>query len=161
MNFEDFFEKASELTTDISLDQHSADKNHLLGNEALFQLPLISLIILLMTKSRRKPRVAEIGQFVGECLEDSMLGFKGSAQHVGWSANLRVRTVKAVSFLEQAKLIEVNNRKGKANITELGKRVINRAMTKNDDLAYNLSKIAQSYRNICVSRQLEFELEQE
>jgi hypothetical protein len=38
----------------------------------------------------------------------SFYGFKGSAQHLGWSANLRIRTIKAVNFLEATKLIEVN-----------------------------------------------------
>lgn len=159
MNFDKFFDQISRLTTDITLDSYESQQSHLLNNEALFQLPLISLIVLLLAKDRRKPLVSEIGQLVGESIEESMPAFKGSAQHVGWSANLRVRTVKAVSFLELAKLIEVNNRKGKIVITDLGKKVINRAMSHEDDLAYNLAKIARSYRNICVSRQLDLELE--
>lgn len=158
MNFDEFFDQLSVLKTEVNLPLYDRSSSLLLNNEALFQLPLISLIVLLMAKDRRKPRISEIGQLVGESIEASMPGFKGSAQHIGWSANLRVRTVKAISFLELTSLIEVNNRKGKINITNLGKKVISKAMTLEDDLAYNLSQIARSYRNICVSKQLDMEL---
>jgi len=160
MNFDSFFDSIN--SKNVFIDFRSSkieNKENLLDNEALFQLPLISLIVLLMAKDRRKPEVSEIGQLVGESLEASMVGFKGSAQHIGWSANLRVRTVKAVSFLEHSELIEVQSRKGKIQITELGKRVIGLALNRDDNLAYNLAEIARSYRNICISRQLDLELE--
>jgi len=159
MNFDKFFNQMAQSKVEIAFDRTLSEKSHLLNNEALFQLPLISLIVLLMAKDRRKPRVSEIGQLVGESIESSMSGFKGSAQHVGWSANLRVRTVKAVSFLELSKLVEINNRKGRIKITTLGKKVINKAMSEDDDLAYNLAEISRSYRNLCVSKQLDMELE--
>jgi predicted transcriptional regulator len=159
MNFEKFFEKISLSERNIKFDHNELNKSHLLNNEALFQLPLISLIILLMAKDRRKPCVSEIGQLVGESIETSMSGFKGSAQHIGWSANLRVRTVKAISFLENAQLIEIPNNKGKVKITELGKKVINRALNQDDILAYNLAEISKAYRNLCVSKQIDMELE--
>ena len=142
MNFDTFFENIAST-----------------GTEALFQLPLISLIILLMAKDKRKPRVSEIGQLVGESLESSMSGFKGSAQHIGWSANLRVRTVKAISFLEYSCLIEIPNNKGRIKITDLGKKVISKALNQEDTLSYNLAEIAKAYRNLCVSKQLDMELE--
>lgn len=159
MSFDAFFNQVEESKLTIKVDNRLTIKSHLLNNEALFQLPLISLIILLMAKDRRKPLVAEVGQLVGESIESSMPGFKGSSQHIGWSANLRVRTVKALSFLEHARLIEINNRKGRIKVTDLGKKVINLALEKDDNLAYNLTQIARSYRNLCVSKQLELELE--
>lgn len=159
MNFDVFFNQVEQSNVTIDIDSSSVPKHHLLNNEALFQLPLISLIVLLMAKDRRKPFVSEVGQLVGESIERSMSGFKGSSQHIGWSANLRVRTVKALSFLEQAQLVEINNRKGRVKITSLGKKVINLALGKDDDLSYNLAEIARSYRNICVSKQLDMELE--
>lgn len=158
MNFNTFFKQAEKYNLTIDIDNCSFSKSHLLNNEALFQLPLISLIVLLMAKDRRKPFVSEIGQLVGESIESSMSGFKGSSQHIGWSANLRVRTVKAISFLENAQLVEINNRKGRVAITSLGKKVIELALGKDDDLSYNLAQIARSYRNICVSKQLDMEL---
>lgn len=158
MNFDKFFDQISDKSTEINITEFSFKNSYLLNNEALFQLPLISLIILVLAKDRRKPRVSEVGQLVGESIEESLAGFKGSAQHIGWSANLRVRTVKAITFLESAQLIVVNNRKSKINITDLGKKVIKKAMLNEDDLAYNLAVIARSYRNICVSRQLDLEL---
>lgn len=159
MNFETFFNQIEKSELTVDLGRLSNYSHRLLDNEALFQLPLISLIILVMAKDRRKFLVAEVGQLVGESLESSMFGFKGSAQHIGWSANLRVRTVKAMIFLENSRLIEIHHRKGRMEITDLGREVINRAITKDDNLSYNLLQIARSYRNICVSKQLDMELE--
>ena len=159
MTFEDFFTQLNQSNIKITINKDSIDKVHRLDNEALFQLPFISMVILLMAKDRRKPIVSEIGRLVGESIEDSIPGFKGSAQHLGWSANLRMRTVKAVSFLELANLIEIDNSKSRIRSTELGGRVINKALSHNDDLAYNLSKISRSYRNICVSKKLDMVLE--
>jgi hypothetical protein len=158
MNFNSFFEEAEKTKLQIAIGDGYTFRNHPLDNEALFQLPLISLIILLMAKDRRKPFVKEVGQLVGECLEGTMPAFKGSAQHIGWSANLRVRTVKAMVFLEHAHLVSVENRKGRLHITNLGKKVIEVALNQEDNLASNLSCISRCYRNICVSRQLDLEL---
>ncbi|SIQ96161.1 hypothetical protein SAMN05421840_106163 [Shewanella morhuae] len=159
MNFDDFFN--SFPTESINLNRNLSDIYHtqLLSNEALFQLPLISVIILLLAKDKRKPLVSEIGQLVGESIESSMTGFKGSAQHIGWSANLRIRTVKALSFLELTNLISVDKATNKVLITELGKKVISKAINNDDTLSFNLSRIANSYRNICVAKQLDLELE--
>lgn len=158
MNFENFFSALA--VKDISLPVITVKSStHQLNNEALFQLPLICLIVLLMAKDKRKPRVAEVGQLVGESIEVAMPGFKGSAQHLGWSANLRVRTVKAITFLEKTSLIQINNRQSRLAITDLGKKVIARATSQDDDLSYNLAQIARAYRNLCVAKQLDLELE--
>lgn len=160
MNFESFFHRLQNNVITLPLSsQGKSEQHNLLDNEALFQLPLISIIILVLAKDKRKPKVAEVGQLVGECIESSFLGFKGSTQHIGWSANLRIRTVKSMSFLENAGLLTINNRKDRLHITELGKKVIDRANAWDENLEYNLSLISRSYRNICVSRQLDSELE--
>jgi hypothetical protein len=112
-----------------------------------------------MAKDRRKPRISEIGQLVGESIEASMPGFKGSSQNIGWSANLRIRTVKAIGFLELANLVVVDNLKSRIKITDLVKKVIERALGRNDDLSLGLVHAARAYRNICVARQLDLELE--
>ena len=49
-----------------------------LDNEALFQLPLLAMSILAISKGLSKPQLPEIGQLVGECLERTVAGFKGS-----------------------------------------------------------------------------------
>jgi len=158
MTFTKFFEQLEESQSDILVDYQEESNTRLLNNEALFQLPLISLVVLLMAKDRRKPKVSEIGQLVGECIELSMPGFKGSSQHIGWSANLRVRTVKSISFLEHSNLIEIPNTKGRIKISDLGKKVINSALNRDDTLSYELKVIARSYRNLCVSKQFDMEL---
>lgn len=159
MNFDEFFLHVSKTGAEISVPTGSPERDPM-NNDALFQLPLIALVILVLTKDMRKPKVPEIGQFVGETFEACMPAFKGSSQKLGWSATLRIRTVTALGFLEQASLVTVDNRKGKVSITELGKKVVARAMrNEDDDLSYNLSRVSRSYRNLCVARQLDLALE--
>ncbi len=158
MNYESFFDKVRDGSINFNFDNETPSHGGMLNNEALFHLPLLALTILLLSKGRRKPKLQQIGQLVGECLEKSLLGFKGSAQHIGWSANLRVRTVKALSFLEISSLVKVNNIKGIIESTELGNKVINTLFEKNTDLSYTLRVINQSYRNICIEAQIEMEL---
>jgi hypothetical protein len=62
-----------------------------LDDEALFQMPLLAMTILALSKGLSKPQLPEIGQLVGERLERTVAGFKGSSQDIGWSGNLRRR----------------------------------------------------------------------
>lgn len=157
MNFNEFFHRVSKL--DVSIAIPLMEPRDEISNDALFQLPLIALVILILSKDKRKPRVAEIGQFVGETLEACMPAFKGTSQKLGWSATLRIRTVTALGFLEKASLVTVDNRKGKVAITELGKKIVERAIgNEADDLSYNLARVSRSYRNLCVARQLDLVL---
>jgi hypothetical protein len=125
-----------------------------LSNEAMFHLPLIAITILMMSKGHSKPRVDEIGQLVGDCFERTFSGFRGSAQHLGWSASLRVRTVQALAFLEQAGLVEIGAPAKKISATTLGRSVIDFALAIKGDLAYNLVMAGRTYRNIRSERQL-------
>lgn len=158
MNYEEFFERVRDRGVNFDFDNEKPSQGCLLSNEALFHLPLLALTILLLSKGRRKPKSQQIGQLVGECLEKSLLGFKGSAQHVGWSANLRVRTVKALNFLEVSSLVKVDQNKGVISSTDLGKKVINALFEQDTDLSYTMRVINQNYRNIYVEKQIEMEL---
>ena len=158
MNYDEFFESVTRREISIVVLEKDVQKNYQLSNEALFQLPLISMIVLLLAKDRRKPIVTEIGQMVGESIEASLVGFKGSSNHLGWSAILRIRTVKAISFLERSGMIEIRKSDNRMLATTLGQKVIDRALSNEDDLSYNLSLIQRSYRNICVNKQMDLEL---
>lgn len=157
MNSDDFFDSISRKDIEITILPKTNELSKGLDNEALFQLPLIAMIILLISKNRRKADVSEIGNLVGDLIEDTMLGFKASSQHLGWSANLRIRTVSALNFLEVVNLIHVCHSK-KLNITELGKKVIDRALSYDSDLSYTLGMIERAYRNKCVDKKLDGEL---
>jgi hypothetical protein len=158
MNYDEFFESVTRREISIAVLEKDIQKNYQLSNEALFQLPLISMIVLLLAKDRRKPIVTEIGQMVGESIEASLVGFKGSSNHLGWSAILRIRTVKAISFLERSGMIDIRKSDNRMLATTLGQKVIDRALSNDDDLSYNLSLIQRSYRNICVNKQMDLEL---
>jgi hypothetical protein len=155
VNFDTLFEVVKRDAIELSFDNPQRDANLRLSNEALFHLPLLALTILLLASDRRKPKTDELGQLVGECFERTFIGFKGSSQHLGWSANLRVRTVRALTFLETARLVTVDAVSQRIGIGELGKKVIDAALEKEDsDLGYMLRVIERSYRNITTERQI-------
>ena len=156
MNFEDFIHGMKESGIKISINTPKARGDYLLDNEALFQLPLISLMILFFAKERRKPSIEEIPQIVGECLESCIDGFKGSSQDIGLSTNLRIRATKAIAFLECTQLIEI--KKDKITITEKGKKVTKKAISYDDSLSSRLGLISREYRNFCKQKQLEMKI---
>jgi hypothetical protein len=155
MNVEDFFARAKELGVEVSFDYDTKPPYNGLANEAMFHLPLIAMTILMLAKGQAKPRVDEIGQLVGDCFERTFAGFRGSAQHLGWSGSLRVRTVQALAFLEVAALLEVNQHDKRISSTDLGRKVIDRALSIGGDLAANLFVAERGYRNIRAERQLQ------
>lgn len=158
MNYETFFREVKEKGIELSFDNTRAAPPARLSNEALFHLPLLAITILVLAKDRRKPRINQIGQIVGECFERTFTGFKGSSQHLGWSANLRVRTVRALTFLEAASLVDVDA--NRVSCTEKGRRVLREALSdEHSDLNFNLRLIERAYRDISVERQLSLGLE--
>ncbi len=157
MNSDEFFNSLASKDIKIVVTGAKSNQSKGLDNEALFQLPLIAMIILLISKNRRKADVSDIGSLVGTLIEETMKGFKTSTQNLGWSANLRIRTVTALNFLEAVQLITINVH-NKLNVTELGKKIIDKALGYDSDLAYNLGLIERVYRNNCVDRNLDGEL---
>lgn len=129
----------------------------LLSNEALFHIPLLAAVVLTLACLPRKPRTAEIGQMVGECIERTFTNFKGSSQRLGWSANLRIRTVAALAFLESASLVTGAD-KGIISATDLGRKAIKCALAEDDDLSFTLMTVERSYRDICGERRSQLEL---
>lgn len=129
----------------------------LLSNEALFHIPLLAAVVLTLACLSRKPRTAEIGQMVGECIERTFTNFKGSSQRLGWSANLRIRTVAALAFLESASLVTVAD-KGVISASDLGRKAIKSALAEDDDLSFTLMTVERSYRDICGERRSQLEL---
>lgn len=159
MDYEEFFQEASEKKMVLSLDQFSDSATHRLSNEALFHLPLLAMTILLLSKTRRKPKSDELGQLVGECFERTFSGFKGSSQHLGWSANLRMRTVKALTFLETVSLVEVDRHDSRIKATEFGKKVVSKAIDVQSDLGYTLQVIERNYFDLQIEKQIAMDLE--
>ena len=158
MNYESFFQEIRKSGIELSFDNPELKDPTRLSNEALFHLPLLAITILVLAKDRRKPRTNQIGQLVGECFERTFLGFKGSSQHVGWSANLRVRTVRALTFLETAKLVVIEE--DRVTATDPGRKVLKAALLdEHSDLAYTLRQLERAYRDISVEKQISLGLE--
>ncbi len=159
MDYEEFFQEASEKEIVLPLDQFSGSAPHRLSNEALFHLPLLAMTILLLSKTRRKPKSDELGQLIGECFERTFSGFKGSSQHLGWSANLRMRTVKALTFLETVSLVEVDRHDSRIKVTEFGKKVVSKAIDVQSDLGYTLQLVERNYFDLQIEKQIAMDLE--
>lgn len=159
MSLNQFFDEAERLDLRVDVGAQGMPFAHALSNEALFQLPLLAMAILAMAKSRSKPRLPEVGQLVGECLERTVVGFKGSSQDIGWSANLRIRTIKALTFLEAAALADIDVHSKEVAATALGREVYARAMKEETPLSLSLQIIEMSYQNIRAETQYEGEVE--
>ncbi|EUC68755.1 hypothetical protein Y017_03605 [Alcanivorax sp. 97CO-5] len=159
MDYEEFFQEASEKEIGLSLDELGGSATHRLSNEALFHLPLLAMTILLLSKTRRKPKSDEIGQLIGECFERTFSGFKGSSQHLGWSANLRMRTVKALTFLETVSLVDVDRHDSRIKATEFGRKIISKALDVQSDLSYTLQVIERNYFDLQIEKQIVMDLE--
>jgi hypothetical protein len=148
MNAAEFFDEAAKLNIRLTLPAELSVPAHSLSNEALFQLPLLAMTILTITKGTAKPLLPEIGQLVGECLERTVAGFKGSSQDIGWSGNLRIRTIKALTFLEATRQITVDKQTRRISATELGKKVYQRAVAGESPLAMSMKTVELSYQYI-------------
>src|SRR5690606_10289266 len=152
------FQEAKDKEIVLPLDQLNESVQHRLSNEALFHLPLLAMTILLLSKTRRKPKSDELGQLVGECFERTFSGFKGSSQHLGWSANLRMRTVKALTFLEIANLVEVDCHDSRIKATDSGIKVVSKAIGVQSDLSYTLQVIERNYFDLQIEKQIAMDL---
>lgn len=148
MSSTEFFSEARRLGLKLNLSGKGPSPAHTLDNEALFQLPLLAMTILAICKGRSKPELTEIGQLVGECLERTVGGFKGSSQDIGWSGNLRIRTIKALTFLEMTGQVVIDKVTREISATDLGKKVYSGAVEREGLLADCISTIELSYQYI-------------
>ncbi|MFN7152090.1 MAG: hypothetical protein ACK4OE_00250 [Acidovorax sp.] len=148
MSSAEFFSEARRLGLKLSLSGEGPSPMHTLDNEALFQLPLLAMTILAISKGRSKPELPEIGQLVGECLERTVAGFKGSSQDIGWSGNLRIRTIKALTFLESTGQVTIDKVTREIAATDLGKKVYSGAVAGESLLAHSMKTIELSYQYI-------------
>lgn len=148
MSSTEFFSEARRLGLRLDLSGEGPSPVHTLDNEALFQLPLLAMTILAISKGQSRPQLPEIGQLVGECLERTVAGFKGSSQDIGWSGNLRIRTIKALTFLESTGQVTIDEVTRRIAATDLGKKVYNSAVEGESLLSLSMKTIELSYQYI-------------
>ncbi|KAA1287204.1 hypothetical protein BVZ28_18405 [Alcaligenes faecalis] len=158
MNYNEFFTEAAKLNIRLPLQPTAKEYHSSLDNEALFQLPILAMVILTISKGNSKPIFSEIGQLVGECLERTVSGFKGSSQDIGWSANLRIRTVKALTLLERLDFIVVDSSDGRVSTEAKGRRVIESVLAGDSPLSHAMLVIERSYENIRAEQRIRTEV---
>lgn len=159
MNYDAFIKSVNDSQLVVFLENEQSVSSHRLSNEALFHLPLLAMTVLLLAGDRSKPKCAEIGQLVGECFENTFVGFKRSKQLIGWSANLRMRTVQALTFLELTELVQVEISNQRLSITSKGRKILDKALDSDTDLGYSLNVIRRNYRNIRIEKQMSLGLQ--
>jgi hypothetical protein len=158
MSFVETMEIASSEAPRIVARKIPQSRKDALQNESLFHMPLIALTILMLAKGKSKPKADEIGMLVGICFEQSLVSFSGSTQELGWSANLRIRTVRALTFLEVSKLVTVNKNTTRLEATPSGKKIVEGAISAEGELCIFLLTIQRAFRNICKERVAEEKL---
>ena len=143
-----FFDQLTGLDLRLDIPSEQTANSTSLSNEALFQIPLLAMTILVISKGNSKPLLSELGQLVGECLERTVAGFKGSSQNIGWSGNLRIRTIKALTFLEVTNQIKIDKITKRITTTDFGKKVYENAIKGDGPLATAMKTIEQSHQYI-------------
>ena len=160
MNFQEAIKIARTESRHLTTSYSTRHYRDALGNETLFHIPLIALTIVMLAGGRAKPKRDDIGMLIGTCFEQSIASFKGSTQELGWSANLRVRTVKALTFLEDTGLVSVNKSNSRIETSDAGKKFIDKVLKQESQLCLALLTIKRSYRNICKERDIEARLDE-
>lgn len=158
MNYKEFLLEAERIQLRPPVEHFEEHYHTSLDNEALFQLPLLAMVILTLAKGPSKPQLIEIGQLVGECLERTVAGFKGSSQYIGWSANLRIRTIKALTFLEHLGFAEIINDGLAITATPAGRKILENVSSLDSPLTNSLLLIERSFQNIRVERRISTEV---
>lgn len=158
MNYDEFFREAARKQLHMPVSVVDTGYRSTLDNEALFQLPLLAMVVLCLARGNGKPKLSELGQLVGECLERTVAGFKGSSQDIGWSANLRIRTVKALTFLERTGLAHVEDKTGYVSATAAGRKVLDSVLGQDTLLAHAVPTFERSYENIRAERRIRSEV---
>lgn len=158
MNYEEFFMEAERRQIQPPPPARLAVFRSSLDNEALFHLPLLAMVILTLGKGSSKPKLSELGQLVGECLERTVSGFKGSSQDIGWSANLRIRTVKALTFLERAGFAQIDQHASAVITTSAGRKVVEQVLNQDSPLSNALLIVERSFENIRMERRIQAEV---
>lgn len=128
-----------------------------LSNEAIFHLPLLAFAVLSLAVSARPIRTKEVGQIIGECFERVFKSFKGSTRLLGWSTNLRVKTVAALALLEHVGLVIVDG-KSMVKATEKGRLIIKSVEKRDLDLYEVLIKVQDAYRDVIAEKTKQLEL---
>jgi hypothetical protein len=158
MDYDTFFREATQRGMRLSSVRATQGFPASLNNEALFQLPLLAMVILMLAKGNSKPAPSQLGQLVGECLQRTVAGFKGSSQDIGWSANLRIRTIKALTFLERTGLVLVEP-EAAVSATPRGREVLRHVLDEEASmLAEAMLVIERSYENIRAERRIRAEV---
>ena len=158
MNLNDFFNEAEKFNIHLRIPVAESVPAHSLNNEALFQLPLLAMTILPISKGNSKPVLSEIGHLVGECLERTVAGCEGSSQDIGWSGNLRIRTIKALTFVETTRQISIDEHTRRITATDLGRKIYSGATKGDTPLAHSMKTIELSYKYLLYESRIKGEV---
>lgn len=121
-DFDEFIAKAKGYSLNIKVDGESTDS--LMISDVLFHTPIISLALLTISFSRKDLTVSEMPHWLGAVLSSSFWGTKATNRKLEWSLVLRNRYADALVFLEANRLVSVKGKKRQIEITDAGKKFI-------------------------------------
>lgn len=87
MDFDSFFESLKETNIVIKVDKKKLEKPRPLNNDALFQLPLICLVLLLMAKIKLNHMSQRLGNWLVNALKQAC---RDSKAHPNTLAGLQI-----------------------------------------------------------------------
>lgn len=148
-----FMENAKDLQIILGAEIKEIDYSPL-TNEALFHLPFLVLAILCITKGRKKVTTADLGHSFSQAFERTITGYRKGSQMISWSANLRLRTVKALEFLECSSMVSIKYDKSIAP-TKTGKTLIDTVMSEASFLGITLRKLSRNFNDLKSEKQID------
>lgn len=150
--YEAFVDNAKDLQLVLGSDLKDINYSPL-TNDALFHLPFLVLAILSISKGRKKITTADLGHTFNQAIERTIVGYKKGSQMLSWSANLRLRTAKALEFLECSSLVLINYDKSIAP-TDSGKKLINGVLSEASFLGVTLRKLSRNFNDLKSEQQI-------
>jgi hypothetical protein len=117
--------------------------------DSVFHLPLLAMTVLALLTERRYPlTVGDSGRYVGLVIEKAISGYLRSAQMLGASATLRIRTNEAVVALEDLGLIRVSDQERSIALTIQGRAFIRDILNEQSSLGLATRSLVRHYRHL-------------
>lgn len=147
--YEKFFERAERDSLGFEPASERSLATVQISHDSLFHLPFLAIAVLsLVTDRKYKMCVGESGRFVGLVIERSISGYLKSAQMLGASATLRIRTNEAVVALEELGLIEISEEEKLVTLTVPGRAFTLAVSKEASSLGMFCRSMIRHYRNL-------------
>ena len=131
-SYEKFLNEVKEANVNFNINTENT--HVLLSGEVLFHTPLLSLTILCISASVKKPFASiEVSNWTGSILSQTFWGPKAANRKLEWSLTLRKRCADAMVFLETMELITVEGDNRLIKLSDKGKEFCRKGLKREDE----------------------------